>query len=65
MLKYDEKLYILKNVTVREKLLKRHYNNVLTKHFNINKIKKLLIKKYYWKYIIKNIKIYVKTCDIC
>ena len=47
MLKYDEKLYISKNVTVREELLKRHHNNVLTEHFNINKIKELLAKKYY------------------
>ena len=64
MLKYDEKLYISKNVIVHEKLLKRYYNNVLTKHFNINKIKEFLIKKYYWKYIIKNVKTYVKICDI-
>ena len=47
MLRYDEKLYILKNVIVREKLLKQHYNDILIKHFNINKIKKLLTKKYY------------------
>ena len=47
MLKYNEKLYVFKNVVIRKELLKQHYNNVLTKYFNIKKTRELLNRKYY------------------
>ncbi len=47
MIKYNKALYVLKNIFVEEKLLKHHYNNSLTKHFNADKISELLNCKYY------------------
>ena len=40
-------LYVLEETSIREELLKRYYNNFLTKHFDINKILKLITRKYY------------------
>ena len=64
MIKYNKSLYVSENLSVREKLLKRHYNNSLVKHFDADKISELLNYKYYWKSIIKDIKEYVDTCNI-
>ena len=47
MLKYNKKLYVSKDAAVRKDLLKQHYNNILAKKFNTNKIRKLLSCKYY------------------
>ncbi len=65
MIEYNELLYVSENLSVREKLLKRHYDNLLARHFDADKISKLLNCKYYWKSMIKNVKEYINTCNIC
>ena len=47
MLRYNKKLYVFKDVAIREKLLKQHHDDILTKYFNAEKIRKLLSRKYY------------------
>jgi len=47
MIKYNELLYVLKDFSVREKLLKRHHDDLLVKHFDVDKISELLNCKYY------------------
>lgn len=64
-LKYHDRYYILKEKFLRSKLFKRHHDDSFANHFDVEKIKKLLSRKYYWKKMIKNIKSYVDTCDIC
>ena len=47
MLRYNEKLYVFKDAAIREELLKKHHDDVLTKHFDAEKTKELLSRKYY------------------
>ncbi len=65
MIEYNKSLYVSKDLSVREELLKHHHDDLLAKHFNADKISELLDHKYYWKSMIKNIKEYINTCDIC
>jgi len=65
IIKYNESLYVSEDLSVREKLLKHHHDNLLTRHFDADKISELLDCKYYWKSMIKNVKKYINTCDIC
>ncbi len=65
MIAYNESLYVSEKFSVKEELLKRHHNDSLTKHFDADKISELLDCKYYWKSMIKNVKEYIDTCDIC
>ncbi len=65
MIEYNESLYVSEDLFVREELLKRHHDDSLAKHFDVDKISKLLDCKYYWKSMIKNVKEYIDTCDIC
>ncbi len=65
MIKYNKSLYVSKDLSVKEELLKRHHDDSLKRHFDVDKINKLLNCKYYWKSMIKNVKKYINTCDIC
>ena len=65
MIEYNELLYVSEDLSVREELLKHHHDDSLVKHFDVDKINELLDCKYYWKSMIKNVKEYINTCDIC
>ena len=65
MIEYNESLYVSEDFSVREKLLKHHHDDSLARHFDADKINELLNCKYYWKSMIKDVKEYVNTCDIC
>ena len=65
MIKYNKSLYVSENLSVREKLLKHHHDDLLARHFDADKINELLNCKYYWKSMIKNVKEYIDTCNIC
>ncbi len=65
MIEYNKSLYVSKDVSVKEELLKCHHDDSLAKHFDAEKINELLDCKYYWKSMSKNVKEYINTCDIC
>jgi hypothetical protein len=44
--------------------LKRHYNDILTDHFDVKKTIELFNKKYYWSKMIKYVKFYIEICDV-
>jgi len=47
MIEYNELLYVLKDLSVREELLKHYHDDLLAKHFDADKISELLDCKYY------------------
>ncbi len=64
-LKFRERYYVSEKEFLRMKLLKRHHDDVLTNYFNVKKTIELFNKKYHWSRMIKYVKFYIKTCDIC
>jgi len=65
LLHYKSKIYILFDEAVKNELMKLHYNDVLAKHYKVNRIIDLLFRKYYWVNIINNIWEYVALCAVC
>ena len=65
LLLHDLTIYIFLNTAVRKKLMKIHHDDLYTDHFEIEKITNFLQRKYYWQNLLKNVKNYVKTYDIC
>lgn len=55
----------LYDLNIAFKFINKHYNNPFASHFKIDKIKELIVWKYYWSSFKKNIKAYFKGCDIC
>jgi len=47
LLCYKNKIYILFNKVIKNELMKLHHNDVLAKHYEINKTINLLFRKYY------------------
>ena len=51
--------------SVWTELLKCHHDNELTRHFSIEWTLELVSHKYYWPKLVKNVKKYVFSCNIC
>jgi len=47
LLKYNGRLYILKNKALKEEFIKRYYNNPLINYFSIIKSYKLFTRKFF------------------
>ena len=47
------------------KLISQHHNDLLEVHFGIDKTRELIGRKYYWPSFRKDIKAYIKSCDVC
>ncbi len=64
-LKFRKRYYVFKKKILKIELLKRHHDDILTNHFNVKKTIKCFNKKYHWSRMIKYVKFYIKTCDVC
>lgn len=49
---------------VYSKLIGRYYNDSLVSHFK-DKTRKLIDQKYYWTSLKKDVKTYIKGCNVC
>ena len=45
-------------------VISRHHNDPLIEHFGIDKTRELVGRKYYWLSLRKDVKNYVKGCDV-
>ena len=58
-------IYVFKKVALKTKLLRLHHDDFFANHFEIKKIRVLMQKKFYWLKMTRNVKEYVKNCDMC
>ena len=65
LLYYFHAIYIFDEVIMKTKMLRLHHDDSLTKHFEIKKTCSLLQKKFYWLKMLKDIKEYIQSCDVC
>ena len=63
MLQYRGFLYV--SEIICSKVISRHHNDPLIRHFGIDKTRKLVSQKYYWLSLKRDVKSYVQGCDIC
>ena len=50
---------------IRSKVISRHHNDPLAGHFDIDKTRELVGRKYYWPSLKRDVKSYVRGCDVC
>ena len=62
--KRNKCFYILNDAIVRKKFIKKHHDDLLSRHFKIQKILNLIQRKYHWIVCAKQIKTYVKIYNI-
>ena len=63
VLQYQELPYV--SAIIRFKVINCYHNDPPAGHFGINKTRKLVSRKYYWPSWRKDIKSYVRRCNIC
>ena len=63
VLHYDGKPYILE--TLQADLLERNHDDLLARHFGVEKTLELLTCKYYWPKMKADVEKYEQGCDIC
>ena len=47
LFKYKNRFYIFENSALREELINKYYNNSFTNYFDVIKMHKLFVRKYY------------------
>ena len=50
---------------IRTELISRDHDNRLADHFGIKKIQELVVRKYYWPILRRDVKDYVRGYDVC
>ena len=50
---------------IRTKLISSNHDDPLESHFEIDKTRELIARKYYWPFLRTNVKAYVKGCNMC
>ncbi len=63
VLYYQGLPYISK--VIHSKLISRHHDDFFTSHFGIEKTCELIARKYYLPTLWRDVKAYVKGCDVC
>ena len=58
-------IYVFEKITLKTKLLRLYHDDFFASHFKIKKTRILMQKKFYWLKMTRNIKEYVKNCDMC
>ncbi len=59
LLCHKSKIYILSDEAVKNELIKLHHNDVLTKHYKVNRTINLLFRKYYWVNMMNDVWEYI------
>ncbi len=63
VLHYQSLPYVPK--VIRSELISTYHDNLLAGHFDIEKTYELIVRKYYWPMLQRDVEAYVKSCDVC
>ena len=65
VLHFDRKLFVLPEGGACAEVLWSNHDNPLTGHFRYARMLELIWHKYYWPRLVKEIKVYTKSCTAC
>ena len=65
MLYHKNLLYIPKDEKIHETIIQQNHNHPLTGHPRIKRTRDLILAKYYWPTLQKDVEKYVAGCDKC
>src|SRR5204863_7089597 len=63
LLLFQELIYM--SSATRKKMIEQHHDNVLTEHFEIDKIMKLIFRNYYFLQMRQKIEKHIQQCEQC
>ena len=63
VLQYQKLSYV--PAIICSEVISYHHNDLLAGHFGINKTSELVGRKYYWPSLRRDVKSYIRGCDVC
>ena len=60
----EEKIYVLEDKELRVEIIWLHYNVLVAGHRGRWKMKKLVMRNYWWPRLMRDIEKYVNSCNI-
>ena len=64
-IKCNEWFHVFDDAVIRKELIKKHHDDLLSEHFEAQKILNLIQRTYFWLACAKQMKAYVQTCNVC
>ena len=65
LLRHDGCLYVPGDSALKQELISKCHDDPLAGHFGADKTGELLMRKYYWPSLKKEVREYVHSCDVC
>ncbi len=65
MLHYDGRIYVLRKASLRGEIISRSHDHITAGHPGIEKTKELVLRKFWWPKMKKDVEAYVKGCETC
>ncbi len=65
LLHYDGHVYVPRKASLRGEIISRSHDHITAGHPGIEKTKELILHKFWWPKIKKDVKAYVKGCETC
>ena len=62
---WKDLVYISKDEALRESIIVKNHNHPLAGHPQVKRTKSLMLTKFYWPNLGKNVKRYIEGCDRC
>lgn len=65
LLRFKGSIYVPRDPAVRAEILKMNHDDPLGGHLGVARTLEVIRRKYFWDGLIKDIKAYVRDCDVC
>jgi hypothetical protein len=65
LLRYNGSVFIPQDKAVRDEIIRTNHDDPQGGHFGRTRTTDAICRKYYWRGMVKDIREYVKTCDVC
>ena len=63
VIQYEELPYV--SEIIRSEVISCHHDDLFIGHFDIDKARELIGRKYYWSSLRRDVESYVRKCDVC
>ena len=64
-MRYKGCVYVPNEASIRAEILATHHDDPYAGHYGFNRTLELIKRKYYWQSLRKQVKEYIRTCEVC
>ena len=65
LLRFKKAVYVPNDPAIRQEIMKINHDDPYGGYFGVERTTEVIRRKYYWPSIARDIKNYVRSCDVC